>query len=108
MQILPLDLWINQNPIHALDFIKIDVEGYEYFVLDGAKKTLNLFRPIVMFELNNLTLTLSKTADEYIRFAKNIGYNVFGLQYGFKSELLEIKSAEQVDLVSDIILLPRS
>tara|TARA_B100000242_G_C42973756_1_gene451917 strand:+ start:252 stop:1046 length:795 start_codon:yes stop_codon:yes gene_type:complete len=106
---LPLDLWINQNPINALDFIKIDVEGYEYFVLDGAKKTLNLFRPIVMFELNNLTLTLSKkTADEYIRFAKNIGYNVFGLQYGFKSELLEIKSAEQVDLVSDIILLPRS
>ena len=62
-----------------------------------------------MFELNNLTLTLSKkTADEYIRFAKNIGYNVFGLQYGFKSELLKIKSAEQVDLVSDIILLPRS
>ena len=33
-----------------------------------------------MFELNDLTLTLSKkTADEYISFAKNIGYNVFGL-----------------------------
>ena len=106
---LPLDLWINQNPIHALDFIKIDVEGYEYFVLDGAKKTLNSFRPIVMFELNDLTLTLSKkTADEYISFAKNIGYNVFGLQYGFKSELLEIKSIEQVNLVSDLILQPCS
>ena len=62
-----------------------------------------------MFELNDLTLTLSKkTADEYIRFAKDIGYNVFGLQYGFKSELLEIKSAEQVDLISDLILQPCS
>ena len=106
---LPLDLWIDQNPMHALDFIKIDVEGYEYLVLDGAKKTLKSFRPIVMFELNDLTLTLSKkTADEYIHFAKNIGYNVFGLQYGFKSELLEIKSVKQVDLVSDLILLPCS
>ena len=106
---LPLDLWIDQNPMHALDFIKIDVEGYEYLVLDGAKKTLKSFRPIVMFELNDLTLTLSeRTADEYIHFAKNIGYNIFGLQYGFKSELLKIETVNQVDLVSDLILLPCS
>ena len=106
---LPLDLWIDQNQMHALDFIKIDVEGYEYLVLDGAKKTLKSFRPIVMFELNELTLTLSeRTADEYIHFAKNIGYNIFGLQYGFKSELLKIETVNQVDLVSDLILLPYS
>ena len=106
---LPLDVWIKQKSIKSLDFIKIDVEGYEYLVLEGAKKTLKSYRPIVMFELNDLTLTLSKKkADEYINFAKNIGYNVLGLQYGFKSELLEIKSVKQVDLVSDLILIPCS
>ena len=106
---LPLDLWLDQNPMHALDVIKIDVEGYEYLVLNGAKKTLQSFRPIVMFELNDLTLTLSRrTIDEYIHFAKNIGYNIFGLQYGFKSELLKIETVNQVDLVSDLILLPCS
>lgn len=104
---IPLDLWVDQIQMHQLDFIKIDVEGYEYLVLDGAKKTLKSFRPIVMFELNDLTLTLSKkTINEYLQFAKNIGYNVFGLEYGFKSELLEIKSAEQVNLISDLILIP--
>ena len=41
-----------------MDFIKIDVEGYEYLVLEGAK-TLKSFRPVVMFELNDMTLTLS-------------------------------------------------
>ena len=62
------------------------------------QKNLIYIRPIVC-----LKFTLSKK-NEYIRLEKNIGYNVFGLQYGFKSELLEIKSADQVDLVSDIIV----
>jgi FkbM family methyltransferase len=108
-QFIPLDLWVDKFQIDALDFIKIDVEGYEYLVLDGAKKTLQTFQPIVMFELNELTLTLSKRkVDEYLHFAKKFGYNVFGLQYGFKSELLKIKSKEQVNLVSDLVLLPSS
>jgi hypothetical protein len=90
-----------------LDFIKIDVEGYEYSVLQGAMDTLRSFRPILMFELNQLTLSLSnRTADEYLRLAKDLDYNVFGLEYGFKSKLLKINSINQVDLVSDLILFP--
>lgn len=104
---IPLDLWVDRSQIKSLDFIKIDVEGYEYLVLEGAKETLRSFQPIVMFELNDMTLTLSnRTADEYLHFAKKNGYKVFGLEYGFKSELLEINSVEQVALVSDLILIP--
>ena len=104
---MPLDLWVDRSHIKSLDFIKIDVEGYEYLVLEGAKETLKSFKPIVMFELNDMTITLSnRTADEYLHFAQKIGYQVFGLEYGFKSELLEINSLEQVDLVSDLILIP--
>ena len=106
---IPLDLWVNRSHIKSLDFIKIDVEGYEYLVLEGAQNTLKSFRPIVMFELNDMTLTLSnRTADEYLHFAKKSGYKVFGLEYGFKSVLLEINSVEQVALVSDLILIPSS
>ena len=46
--------------IHSLDslkldnisFIKIDVEGYEYFVLKGAMETLKNNKILLMFELN--------------------------------------------------------
>lgn len=33
-----------------LDFIKIDVESYEWFVLDGAKETLRRESPMIMIE----------------------------------------------------------
>jgi len=102
-----LDNWIGEQKISAVDFIKIDVEGYEYPVLEGALNTLRSFRPVVMFELNELTLTLSdRSEDEYLRFAKDNEYSVFGLQYGFKRDLLPIKTVEQLKLVSDLILVP--
>ena len=104
---IPLDVWVDKQKITAVDFIKIDVEGYEYPVLEGALNTLSLFRPVVMFELNELTLTLSgRSENEYLRFAKDNGYDVFGLQYGFKRDLLPVKTVEQLKLVSDLILVP--
>ena len=106
-EFMPIDQWVDQLQIHALNFIKIDVEGYEFLVLEGATKSLISFKPIVMFELNQMTLALSRrTADEYIQFAKDHGYNVFGLEYGYKSDLLAIDSLEQISLVSDLILIP--
>ena len=100
-------MWADEQKITAVDFIKIDVEGYEYPVLEGALNTLTIFRPVVMFELNELTLTLSdKSEDDYLRFAQDNNYDVFGLQYGFKRDLLPIKTVEQLKLVSDLILVP--
>jgi len=106
-QFMPLDVWADQQKITAVDFIKIDVEGHEYPVLEGALNTLSLFRPVVMFELNELTLTLSdRSEDDYLRFAKDNEYDVFGLQYGFKRDLLPINSPAQISQVSDLVLIP--
>lgn len=41
-----------------LDFIKIDIEGYELFALEGAKKILNQFNPIVYLEMNHWCLNV--------------------------------------------------
>lgn len=106
-EFVALDTWVEHNRLTAVDFIKIDVEGYEYPVLEGASKSLLKFKPIVKFELNELTLALSnRPANDYLKFAKNHGYEIYGQQYGYKRELLPINSDKQVKLVSDLILVP--
>lgn len=41
----------NLNNEKAVSAIKIDVENYEFYVLEGAKETLNKYHPIIYCEL---------------------------------------------------------
>lgn len=54
--IRPMDEVIKPLNPSRLDFIKIDVEGFEGHVLRGAKQTLNSYRPVVVLELNHWCL----------------------------------------------------
>lgn len=52
-KITTLDDWITQHQISRVDFIKIDVEGYEKEVIMGARKTiLNLKPKFIQIEFN--------------------------------------------------------
>jgi FkbM family methyltransferase len=42
--------------LEHLDFIKMDVEGYELQALSGAELTIQRFRPKIMFEVNSRAL----------------------------------------------------
>jgi FkbM family methyltransferase len=46
---IPLDHFVHQ--IERLDFIKIDVEGFEYEVLKGAQNLLSTFKPKLLIEV---------------------------------------------------------
>ncbi|MCU0549632.1 MAG: FkbM family methyltransferase [Leptolyngbya sp. Prado105] len=56
--IRPLDDLVQQLNLSIVDFIKIDVEGFEGQVLKGAKQTLATYRPIVVLELNHWCLNV--------------------------------------------------
>lgn len=47
---LQLDQWVADNGLTRLDFVKIDVDGFEIDVLEGATQTLQRFRPQIMME----------------------------------------------------------
>jgi len=51
-----MDEVVNSLNISRVDFIKIDVEGFEGNVLRGAEQTLANYRPIVTLELNHWCL----------------------------------------------------
>lgn len=44
---------LQDNGIQKIDFIKIDIEGFEPRALHGLKKTITASRPIVIMEWNN-------------------------------------------------------
>ena len=51
-----LDTWARDEGLDRLDLVKLDVEGVELAVLDGAAETLHRFRPIVVVECNPVAL----------------------------------------------------
>jgi len=60
-----------------VDFIKIDVEGYEYFVLEGALRILRERRPILFLEVHPAELaSLGLSATAVIRKLKMFYSNI--------------------------------
>jgi FkbM family methyltransferase len=51
-----LDEVVESMKLAKVDFVKIDVEGFEGHVLRGAKEVLKSFEPIVVLELNHWCL----------------------------------------------------
>jgi FkbM family methyltransferase len=48
-----IDDFVEDLGLDRIDLIKIDVEGFELDVLEGARKTLARFRPITILEFNS-------------------------------------------------------
>jgi FkbM family methyltransferase len=60
-----------------VSLIKIDVQGYEPFVLEGARETIKRNNPIILIEIEDSQLTLfEKSIDDIINFFKSISYNL--------------------------------
>jgi FkbM family methyltransferase len=45
-----LDVFLNDQNLDSIDFIKIDVEGAEPMVLKGAAATIQKFKPVILYE----------------------------------------------------------
>lgn len=57
------------------DVIKIDIEGAEYDVLKGAKETLILHRPAILFELHPHKMTrFGCVPQDIVGFLQKLGY----------------------------------
>ena len=67
VEVRQLDALRQRESLPAPDWIKVDVEGAECFVLDGAEATLREFRPAMVIELHGTNLEIASRL-------KNLGY----------------------------------
>jgi hypothetical protein len=72
---IQLDQWAEENNIDRLDFVKIDVDGFEVDVLEGARQTLKRFRPQIMMEFAPYVFReRGRTFNELVTLLRQEGY----------------------------------
>ena len=67
---------IDNLEVEKLDFIKLDVEGYESLVINGALNTIKKYKPIITLECWS-----SHKGTYCIEYTKNLFNNLLNLGY---------------------------
>ncbi len=86
-----LDYFFRNKKIKNLDLIKIDVEGAEYKVIEGGKKVIKNFKPIMIIEIMKQNYSIKKNI---FKLLKKKGYSSFYLS----RKNLKLKACEFKDL----------
>ena len=68
---------MERERLARLDLLKVDVEGSERAVLEGARATLERFRPMLLLELNEETFgAAGYTGETLAGWLRERGYSV--------------------------------
>jgi FkbM family methyltransferase len=76
VEVTTLDTFAREQKIERVDFIKIDVEGFETEVLEGAKTILSTMKPDLFVEIYGGTAS-NPDPERTIRFVTSLGYQAF-------------------------------
>ncbi len=105
IEIDTLDNFVNQNNIQSLNFIKIDVEGNELFVLQGAHNTIKEMRPILMIEISEKNFRAAGySSQDILQHLNQIHYDVYLIKT--RGRLKKIHSADNLPVFCNIIAFP--
>jgi FkbM family methyltransferase len=92
---MSLDTYLKQAGIDRVDFIKLDVDGFECEVLEGAQQCLGKFRPMIIMELAPYCLrdrgcSLRRLVDMLSRFGYRFA-SLNGAELPINADELETK-----------------
>jgi len=68
-----LDTFLNEISIEKVDFVRMDVEGYEYHIIRGMEKTIEKSKPMFQIEVHS-TLMGSDNTKKFLKEFQNAGY----------------------------------
>lgn len=73
VEVMTLDSFVEENGV-VPDVIKIDIEGAEFLMLQGAVSTLKRYNPVLYIELHTQLVSM-----QCARFLSELGYSVVAL-----------------------------
>ncbi len=84
VQATTLDAFCERNGIDRVDFLRCDVEGAEYKVLNGGKRTIDRDLPNVLIEIHPHALerNFNSSKEEVFNFFTSRGYEAYCLKEG--------------------------
>lgn len=93
VQVINGDKWIKENNIEHVDFMKIDVEGFEWNVISGLLETIKRDRPRILIEwdLNYLKYSGDST-EEWQKFIEDLGYQIYQIN---RYDLKQVQSIRE-------------
>lgn len=90
INLVTLDDFVAQNGLTRLDFIKIDVEGWELRALEGGAKTIEKFHPVLMLEMVDKFLQRAGDSSRKLwDFLKSQGYDIYRYDENGRTDFLE-------------------
>lgn len=77
VEVTTLDTLFEQGQFEKIDLMKVDVEGFELFLMRGATKLIKTWRPILFMELAEVNLNAQGcTARSLVSFVEGLGYEI--------------------------------
>lgn len=65
-----------------IDFIKIDVEGYEFYALLGMKESLTLYKPVMIIEFSPVFYSkMNINSEDILHYLFSLNYSVYDLDH---------------------------
>lgn len=90
VDVVPLDTLFARPGMPKVDAVKIDVEGFELDVLNGARNLISTQRPLILIEVaNDLLETKKASVTDIARFLHENGYILFDAHMG-KPRLVDL------------------
>jgi len=102
-----IDTFINKYNINKVGFIKIDTDGNEWSVLNGAVETIKRDRPELIFEVGKYLLDEKNISFEiFIQFFQDINYNLFTSDFKKQISLNNYTNIIPKDYTIDVFAIP--
>lgn len=102
-----VSITLDSMELSRVDFIKIDVQGYEYFVLEGGNKLIFENKPDIFIEIENHLIEKFGISDQMIYDKlKSFGYDIYKIQNDYPCDhICTIKNKNKIGTLKNYLNL---
>ncbi|MEN9448048.1 MAG: hypothetical protein RJA25_1338 [Bacteroidota bacterium] len=99
---ITLDDFVEEQKLSKIDIIKIDVEGFENFVINGAYKTIQRLKPIIFIEIDNRYLQPKGTSEKKLltQIRNDFAYSLYRIN---GTEKIRMEAIEDTGMHYDVL-----